>query len=175
MEIRLEDFTVPTIEKKEDFDPEIVDNWLSDYEGFRNAGQLHSVSHFTKQNTQILMRATMNGNIIGVCSRCLEDAIIPINVDITIMFIPSNKQRKYIEDEEVELQSEELDIEYYRGNKINVDYIFRESLILEIPYSPLCNDSCQGLCPVCGGNLNRNECKCKERKLVFNNIKLNLF
>ncbi|MGC9042662.1 MAG: YceD family protein, partial [Myxococcota bacterium] len=115
------------------------------------------------------------GNIIGVCSRCLEDAIIPIDTDFTIIFLPSSQQRKYTEDEEIELFSNELDFEYYKGNKIDVDYLFRESLLLAIPYSPLCSESCKGLCQVCGGNLNRNECTCKKGKSVFNNIKLNLF
>lgn len=175
MEIRIEDFISPEIRKTENFKPQIVDSWLIDYEGYKNNGDIYVNAHFTKTNADILMQAEIKGNIIGVCSRCLEEAIIPIDTDLTIMFIPSNQQRKYAEDEEVELTSDELDVEYYKGNKIDVDYLFRESVLLSIPYSPLCKESCKGLCPICGGNLNLQKCTCKNKSNVFNNIKLNLF
>jgi len=175
VEIRLEDFSTARIDKEEIFPPATIDQWLSDYDGYRNYGDIISRAHFTRRNTNILMQAELKGNIIGVCSRCLEDALIPIDTDITIMFIPSSQQKKYAEDEEVELESDELDVEYYKGNRIDVDYLLRESLILAIPYSPLCSESCRGLCHICGGNLNRGECTCKKENRIFSNIKINLF
>jgi uncharacterized protein len=36
----------------------------------------------------------------------------------------------------------------------------REAMLLAFPTYPLCNKECKGLCARCGGNLNRNECKC---------------
>jgi len=175
MDIRIEDFITPTLTKEEYYKPNSVDVWLNDYEGYRSAGDIHSIAHFTKTNHQILMQANMQGEIIGVCSRCLEDAPIHIDTNFTIIFLPDNQKRHYTEDEEVEVTSEELDVEYYKGNKFNVDYLFREELILSIPYSPICRDDCKGLCPECGGNLNRGECICKKEKSLFNNIKVNLF
>lgn len=174
MEIRLEDFSGAQIEKEEIFGPSVVDQWLIDYEGYKNSGEIFSSARFTKRNTQILMQAHLKGSIKGLCARCLEEAIIPIDTDITIIFLPISQQKKYVEDEEVELTSEELDIEYYKGNKIDVDYLFRESLLLAIPISPLCNESCKGLCPECGGNLNRGECICQNKKAAFNGLKINL-
>ncbi len=175
MEIRLEDFTSSVIRKVEDYMPETVDFWLREYEGFKSSGNIHIDASFSKSNAQILMQAKMTGHIIGVCSRCLEDANIDVDTDLTIMFLPASTERKYKEDEEVELTSDELDIEYYKGNKINADYLFREGLLLAIPFSPLCNDECKGLCPNCGCNLNRGECHCGEKKQIFNSIKINLF
>ncbi len=173
MEIRLEDFFNAQIDKEEIFKPAIVDKWLSDCDGFTNSGDILSKAHFIKRNTNIIMQASLNGNIKGICSRCLEEAVIPIDTEMTIMFIPANQQRKYLEDEVVEITSDELDVEYYKGNSIEVDYLFRESLLLAIPFSPLCNESCKGLCPNCGGNLNRGECVCHKGNGIFNNIKIN--
>lgn len=174
MEIRLEDFKAPRLEKEEVFSPFVVDQWLLGYEGFRNSGEIYTTAHFTKRSANILMQAKLKGNIIGPCARCLEDAIIPIDTELTIMFIPASQERKYNENEEIELESEELDVEYYKGNRIEVDYLLRESLLLAIPFSPLCSESCKGLCPTCGGNLNKGECSCTTETL-FNNIKINLF
>jgi uncharacterized protein len=36
-----------------------------------------------------------------------------------------------------------------------------EQFVLSLPMKPLCGDGCQGLCPVCGTNLNRGTCDCK--------------
>ena len=36
----------------------------------------------------------------------------------------------------------------------------REALLLEAPATPLCRDSCAGLCPVCGVDRNVTSCSC---------------
>jgi uncharacterized protein len=36
----------------------------------------------------------------------------------------------------------------------------REQCYLAIPMKPLCRPDCQGLCPVCGTNLNIERCQC---------------
>lgn len=41
---------------------------------------------------------------------------------------------------------------------IDLTEIIREEMILSIPISPLCSPDCKGLCPVCGGNLNKVKC-----------------
>ncbi|MCX7943692.1 MAG: DUF177 domain-containing protein [Deltaproteobacteria bacterium] len=175
MEIRLEDFIYPQITKDELYPPNIVDQWLMGYEGFKNKGNIHAYAHFVKRNANIIMKAELSGNIIGVCSRCLEDTVIPINTDMTIIFLPQSQQRKPSNGEEIELQSDELDVEYYKGNVIDVDYLIRESLILAIPYSPLCSETCKGLCPHCGNNLNKDSCSCSKEQDIFNRIKINIF
>lgn len=40
----------------------------------------------------------------------------------------------------------------------------REDIILELPQRALCGESCKGLCPVCGADLNRRPCRCKVRR-----------
>lgn len=34
----------------------------------------------------------------------------------------------------------------------------RDAVVLEMPFSPLCRPDCLGLCPVCGGDRNLDEC-----------------
>ena len=58
------------------------------------------------------------------------------------------------EDAEVELQSEEMDLYYFEGEEIDLDpYVFEE-VMLNIPIKALCSESCKGMCPSCGQNLN---------------------
>jgi uncharacterized protein len=41
--------------------------------------------------------------------------------------------------------------------------MLREQFQLVLPMKPLCAQSCRGLCPECGANLNRTECDCQPR------------
>jgi uncharacterized protein len=73
---------------------------------------------------------------------------------------------------------EDADEERFDGRKIDLDPILREQLLLALPMNVVCKDSCEGLCAVCGQNLNEKKCGC-ERKVLdprlapLKNIKLN--
>lgn len=49
------------------------------------------------------------------------------------------------------------------ANTIDLDLTadLRDQFILALPEKRLCDLDCQGLCPHCGVNLNREACKCK--------------
>lgn len=36
----------------------------------------------------------------------------------------------------------------------------RECIIVSLPFYPHCREDCRGLCPGCGADLNREECRC---------------
>jgi len=37
--------------------------------------------------------------------------------------------------------------------------------LLAMPAHPLCGESCAGICPVCGANLNEEQCSCSDEKI----------
>ncbi len=39
----------------------------------------------------------------------------------------------------------------------------REDILLALPQNPLCSKDCRGLCPVCGLDLNENNCSCAKQ------------
>ncbi len=40
--------------------------------------------------------------------------------------------------------------------------LVRDDILLELPTRHLCSENCQGLCPVCGQNLNEKLCGCRK-------------
>ena len=73
-----------------------------------------------------------------VCGKCLKEFDFLLEApDLHIFF-------------ELEENQEELD---------TADDI-RAELLLELPMNPLCDPECQGLCPVCGVDRNRQHCTC---------------
>ena len=91
------------------------------------------------------------------CSRCLAEYESQIASEFTIFYTESKGEEL---DEEVELSDEELISASYSGDEIVVDSEIAEQVMLEIPYKPLCSESCRGLCPQCGADLNAGECGC---------------
>jgi uncharacterized protein len=66
----------------------------------------------------------------------------------------------YEKEEETELTGEDLNFAFYKGEEVDISAIVKEMLVLEIPLRYLCQDSCKGLCPRCGQNLNVKSCSC---------------
>jgi uncharacterized protein len=42
--------------------------------------------------------------------------------------------------------------------KIDLEPVLREEMTLALPINPVCKPDCQGLCPICGNDLNRTTC-----------------
>ena len=91
------------------------------------------------------------------CSRCLAEYPLTVSSDFTIFYTESKGEEL---DEEVELSDEELISATYTGEEIDLDPEIAEQVMLEVPYKPLCSESCRGLCPQCGADLNQGECGC---------------
>ena len=72
-----------------------------------------------------------------LCSRCLEEKILPYQISFS-------HQMKI---------SDELE-------EIDITELVRQEIILNIGIRELCRDDCQGICPRCGGNRNKGQCKC---------------
>lgn len=85
----------------------------------------------------VLVSGKCSTAVSGICGRCLEDVVLPVDVDIELFF-------------EVEENQEELD----------VSEDIREEVILAFPMNLLCSSDCAGLCRDCGANLNHEECRC---------------
>jgi len=92
------------------------------------------------------------------CGRCLEDAQLPIKADFSYTLLPAAGTGK----DEVELQAEDLEIVYYDGDVIDLAPMIAEQVLLQIPMKVLCGDTCRGLCPQCGMNLNMGNCDCQK-------------
>ena len=106
------------------------------------------------QLNKIHKNVTAKGEIIteiGLeCCRCLERFTLPVAVEFDYTFSPDPRDSE----KDLELSDEELGMNYYSDDQIDIGDIVVEQVILQIPMKPLCNDSCKGLCKICGINLN---------------------
>ncbi len=57
---------------------------------------------------------------------------------------------------------EDCEVVYLSSPVVESSEILREQLLLALPTSCLCSDTCKGLCECCGINLNEKLCRCRE-------------
>ena len=93
----------------------------------------------------ILVTGRVRGTMQLRCARCLKEFESAIEVDVSEMFVaaPDPDGDEYALGEEGALEPEQM---------------MRDTVGVELPFSPLHSPDCLGLCPVCGGDRNLGEC-----------------
>ncbi|WP_141879814.1 YceD family protein [Homoserinimonas aerilata] len=86
----------------------------------------------------ILVTATVESTASGECVRCLIDVAEPVEVEIQEVFA-------YSEDEAFEYQVQD--------DHVNLEPVIRDAVVLSLPFQPVCQEDCLGLCPQCGVRL----------------------
>lgn len=119
----------------------------------------------------IFFAGTLDVVLETPCSRCLETACLSLRTDFNYTLLPEAATGK----EEVELRTEDLDVDYYAGEVIDLTPMIFEQVMLQVPMKALCNELCKGFCPRCGINLNTAGCDCRndlidERLTVLKNF-----
>jgi uncharacterized protein len=120
--------------------------------------------NLARHGRDILVRGHLTGSLKLSCGRCLEEFVTPVAADFDLLLAPAPQTAG---PEEKELSPAELDLDFYTGEVVDLESILREQIILMLPLKPLCAETCQGLCPRCGANLNRGTCNCPAEKSSF--------
>lgn len=96
----------------------------------------------------LVVEGMVDAKLHGQCDACLEDVDLELHVDIDERLDPSHGREVAPFGESNVLTGERLDI---------AD-LAQQSLLSAMPMGLRCGPECQGLCPVCGANLNAGEC-----------------
>jgi uncharacterized protein len=97
-----------------------------------------------------------------LCDRCLKRIDLPLETEFNLEYVT---EQAYEAQQAVELAEEDLALSVFDGETIDVDVIVREQLLLNTPSHLLCNESCKGLCPVCGADRNAQDCSCEKSEI----------
>lgn len=86
----------------------------------------------------VLVSADIEATAVGECVRCLLDVELPLEVDIQELFA-------YSSDEAFEYA--------IHGDHVDLEPVVRDAVVLALPFQPVCQPDCLGLCPQCGVRL----------------------
>ncbi|MDR3070659.1 MAG: DUF177 domain-containing protein, partial [Propionibacteriaceae bacterium] len=82
--------------------------------------------------------------LAGQCARCLADIAFASEVGFEELFL-------YPGTEALEADVSRIDAE-----NIDIMPLLHDQIVLELPFSPICQPGCAGLCQECGVNLNEH-------------------
>jgi uncharacterized protein len=91
------------------------------------------------------------------CARCLETVSQHLERAFDLIYRPLGSDRRR---EEVSISEAETEIGYYQGEGMELADSLREQVLLAAPVKVVCRESCKGICPQCGRNLNEGACDC---------------
>ncbi len=107
---------------------------------------LHGTLHLSRNSRGVLVEGTLATQLHTDCARCLEDATIPVEIDLQELYV----------------YPPEPGVPFVVADDGNLDLapLIREEAIVSTPQIALCRPDCAGLCPNCGANLNEGPCGC---------------
>jgi len=92
----------------------------------------------------VLVTGTARGALEGECVRCLE----PLTDEVEVRF-----QELFVYDDQDVDPDEELEVSTLQDDLVDLEPLLRDAVVLALPFQPLCQDDCPGLCPECGARL----------------------
>jgi uncharacterized protein len=92
----------------------------------------------------VLVTGTAHASLSGECVRCLE----PVMDDVTVNF-----QELYVYEDHALPEGEDDEVSMLQDDLVDLEPLLRDAVVLALPFQPLCQDDCPGLCPECGARL----------------------
>ncbi len=92
----------------------------------------------------VLASGTARATLTGECARCLD----PVEDDLEVLL-----QELYVYPES---DAEEDEASRLDGELFDIEPVLRDSVVLALPFQPVCAPDCQGLCLECGVRLSDN-------------------
>ncbi len=111
-----------------------------------------------KTGDELIFQGKAATKVEAECSRCLDnfETEVKSRLQFVIQLLEISQPQDSDDDDYVILPKTIQD--YDIGPRV------REAILLELPLKPLCSETCLGLCPMCGVNLNESECDCTPDK-----------
>lgn len=92
----------------------------------------------------VLVTGTARAGLEGECVRCLEPISDDVEVTLQELFLYPDHRVPDEEDDDVSTLEDDL---------LDLEPLLRDAVVLALPFQPVCEDDCPGLCPDCGARL----------------------
>jgi uncharacterized protein len=107
---------------------------------------------------EVFVRGRLAATVPLTCSRCVETFAGRLEADVDMRLVPRPTGA-----DSVELGADDLDVDFYDDDQIDLARVVEDAAMLALPMKPLCRPDCRGLCAACGANRNVVACTCAQR------------
>jgi len=114
--------------------------------------------HVSRDGEDVVVVGDIEASVPLVCGRCLAEFRVDVQPRVDIRYGP-----RPLLDNDGELGADDLDLDFYENDQLNLGALLETETTLALPMKPLCRADCRGLCPTCGANRNVADCGCASR------------
>lgn len=140
-----------------DLGPDVQQNSVLTTSGHADLVEEHHGKH--QKIKDIRVKGDVSTRLQINCARCLEPVEQVVARSFDLLYRPQGVDART---EELSVTDVEAEIGYYQGEGLELEDLLREQILLALPLKTICTEDCRGLCPVCGKNLNLEQCSCAE-------------
>lgn len=108
---------------------------------------------------KIVLDGRVEVDLLLPCDRCLRLYPFQVSSEFRLLFALASTD-PWQEGEETSF-SADIETELLDEPVIDLDDVLRQQVYLALPVKRLCRETCKGLCPRCGVNLNETACECE--------------
>jgi len=103
--------------------------------------------HAQRNGNEILVHGKAQARLITECGRCLSEVPVEVACDIAALYAPlaGSVKRHNDDEEDLEIDPDAPDREFYSGDHVAIDDLVRDYLLLELPMQPRCEPECVSL------------------------------
>ncbi|NLY47114.1 MAG: DUF177 domain-containing protein [Tissierella sp.] len=144
------------VDKVLPFEGEIATDAINEYiDGFKIIDPIKYKGQIFKINGSYLVNADISYKYETKCDRCFETTIKELTTSL------SAKLKDYSEQYE-DNEDENEDVIYYNKGSLDLEEYILMEVASSLPMKTLCDETCKGLCPGCGIDLNKESCTCQD-------------
>jgi len=99
----------------------------------------------------VLVTGSARAGLEGECVRCLEPISDDVEVTFQELFVYDDRDTRH--DHRSRGDDEDDGVSRLEGDLLDLEPLLRDAVVLALPFQPLCEDDCPGLCIECGARL----------------------
>jgi len=106
-----------------------------------------------QQEEDFLLNGVVRVNLVLACDRCLNETCCPVEGSFRVWLVADTRS-------DLDAQEDEVLLFPAHQREMDISDIITGVIYTEVPGKILCRETCRGLCPSCGADLNTQPCAC---------------
>ena len=102
----------------------------------------------------VLVTGTARAGLDGECARCLDPIVDDLEVTFQELFLYDDD--KHHDKAGHHEASDDDEVSTLEDDLLDLEPLLRDAVVLALPFQPLCQDDCPGLCTECGASLKQD-------------------
>ncbi|MDZ4654599.1 MAG: DUF177 domain-containing protein [Coriobacteriia bacterium] len=122
-------------------------------ETFSPVSPAHVHISLTNTGAGVVAQGTITVDLTATCCRCLGDFVLQSVGDVEGFYVTPSHAKQLPEEQEYE---------FIHDHAIDLMPALLAAMTVDLPFAPLHDPECAGICPTCGADRNVDPCDCLE-------------